>query len=138
MTIQQVANELGVSTKTLRRWEASGYLMPDERQEVTGVRLYHPDHINYWKNYLELRRLLNFKVKELEGIKKALDEHPAEQVYVPGKPLRLLTEEDLEKFQKARDAENKWNKEFDRIIHEIAKYPRNIRKAVAESEEGKT
>ena len=51
MTIKQVADELGVSTKTLRRWEANGYLVP-ERDSDTKVRLYHPYQIGYWKRML--------------------------------------------------------------------------------------
>lgn len=134
MTIQQVADKLGVSTKTLRRWEEIGCLMPAMRQERTDVRLYDPNRIDYWEKLFDLRRIIKKHLKALDGIKKALDEHTAEQDFVPGKPLKLLTEEDLDKFTKARDEEDKWNKEFDRLLSELRKYPLAMRRFTSEVE----
>jgi len=138
MTIQQAADQLGISTKTLRRWERTGYLVPDQRQEITGVRLYNFDRISYWKKLLALRRAIKAHLKELAEILKALDENSIIQDYVPGKPLKLTTQEEMDKFSKAWEAEQEWNKEFRRLLNELVEYPLVMRRATSFLEEEKT
>ncbi|MFZ3301324.1 MAG: helix-turn-helix domain-containing protein, partial [Microgenomates group bacterium] len=48
LTISEVSKLLGVSTKTLRRWEASGKLMAE--RGANGYRIYREDLINKFKN----------------------------------------------------------------------------------------
>lgn len=131
MTIQKAANELEVSTKTLRRWEESGYLVP-ERQEGTGFRLYHSRLIDYWKKLFNLRRAITNHLRMLEGIKQALDKHTTEQNYIPGQPLKLLTEKELDEFMKARESEEKWSITYERLLRELREYPLTMRRATRE------
>lgn len=136
MTIKQAAIELGISTKTLRRWEKSGYLVP-ERQDVTGVRLYHPYLINYWKKLFDLRRAIINHLRSLDGIKKAIDKHTSDQNNTSGQPPKLLTVADLDDFMKASESEEKWNRTYHRMLRELREYPSVMRKATTKFEEDK-
>ena len=129
MTIKQVADELKVSTKTLRRWEEKGYLVPD-REETTRIRLYHPYLINYWKKLLELDRTLKKHLGLLDGLRKELDKHMLEQVYKPGESLKLL---DFESFNKAYETMEKWENDYKRLFNELLEYPRTMVKATGEN-----
>lgn len=128
MTIKQAADELGVSTKTLRRWDKSGYLVP-ERKPKTKIRLYHPHLISYWKKLLELDRVLKKHLKLLDSLRKELDKYMLEQDYKPGEKLKLL---DVESFSKVRNTMEQWDEEFKRLLNEIASYPRLMLKAISE------
>lgn len=133
LTIQQVANELGVSTKTLRRWEEAGYLVP-ERDKNTKVRLYHPYLIEYWKKKLDLDRAIREHLKLLEELKKELDAAPIEQTYIPGKPLRLISAEIIERNRKAHDEIERWNERYKVMINELAKFPSIMNKAIGDKD----
>lgn len=131
MTIQHVANELGVSTKTLRRWEEKGYFVP-ERQATTNIRIYHTWPVGYWKRMLELDRSIKQHLKRLDGLRKELDKHMTEQDYIPGKKLKII---DGESFNKAYEDISQWDEEFKRLLDELLKYPQSMRVAAREINE---
>jgi len=133
ITIQKAANKLGVSTKTLRRWEESGYLIP-ERQEGTGFRLYHSILIDYWKKLFDLRRVITNHLRMLREIRNALDIHTTEQNYIPGKPLKMLSEKELDEFMKACNAEEEWKRTYERLLRELREYPLSMRRATSKEE----
>jgi DNA-binding transcriptional MerR regulator len=134
ITIHQAARELGVSTKTLRRWEENKYFVP-ERDLNTNVRLYHPFIVGYWKKLLELDRSIKNHLKLLDGVKKELDKYMLEQDYIPGRPLKLLTENDFKNFSMAHDRMDKWEKDWKRMLREIMEYPKSMLKATTEYED---
>jgi DNA-binding transcriptional MerR regulator len=138
MTINQVANALGVSTKTLRRWEISKFLVPDERQEKTNIRLYHPIRIEYWKKMLDFDRTLKKHIRDLDTVRNELNKHMLEQDYKPGQPLILITPEQEQKFIKAHDDMDKWEVEYKRLMKEFLLFPSIMRKAILDYKEGKT
>lgn len=129
LTIKQASNMLGISTKTLRRWEESGYFVPDERTQHTNIRLYNPQRIEYWKKMLELDRSLRGHLKLLQGLRDALDIHNAEQNYIPGQKLKFL---DMDKFSKAYDEMEEWDKKYKTLLDELLKFPQDMIKATTE------
>ena len=132
MTIQQAATELGVSTKTLRRWEEKGHFVP-QREPNTNIRLYDPYLVGYWKRMLEFDRGLKNHLKLLDGLRKELDKHIASE-HIPGQKVKFL---DIESFKKADDAMGKWEKEYKRLLDEIMKYPNKMLNATIEDYDGK-
>jgi DNA (cytosine-5)-methyltransferase 1 len=75
LTIAQVADILGVSKETLRRWETSGKLVPD-RGDKNNYRLYSPSQLDIfdeaksltssnWNDELEVKPTSDFSVIEL-------------------------------------------------------------------------
>ncbi|RJQ35792.1 MerR family DNA-binding transcriptional regulator [Candidatus Microgenomates bacterium] len=134
MTIKQASDELGVSIKTLRRWEEKGMLIP-ERDEKTKTRLYHPYLIEYWKRRILLSRKIRDHLKLLEILKKELDEYPIEQTYTSGKPLKPISLEMLQGHQRASEDMDKWNEEYKKLLKELAEYPNIINKAIEDLKE---
>ncbi len=131
MTIKQASDELGISTKTLRRWEEDKYFVP-ERESNTGFRFYDPYIIGYWKRMLDLDRALKKHLELLDGVRKELDKHMLSQDYHPGRPLKLMDDHDIEEFTKASDAMEKWEKDFRYLLDELIKYPKPMLKATTE------
>lgn len=134
MSIHQAAEALGVSTRTLARWEEKGYFLP-ERIPDTNIRLYHSYSVGYQKRILDLDRSINKHLKLLEGLKKRLDDHGILQEYIPGRPLKLLSEEDMKQFSDAYDAMEIWEKEYKSLLDELMKYPRQMLKTTIEAYE---
>lgn len=75
LTIAQVADMLGVSKETLRRWETSGKLVP-ERDDCNNYRVYSPNQLDMfdeaksltssnWDNELEVAPSRDYSVVEL-------------------------------------------------------------------------
>lgn len=54
MRIKQVAEQLGISLATLRRWEAQG-VIPEVPRTTLGWRLYSPDEIARLRAVCETR-----------------------------------------------------------------------------------
>ena len=52
LTITQVAEQLGVTTKTISRWEKAGKVRPAKR-DWRGWRVYSPDDLATMKNLIE-------------------------------------------------------------------------------------
>jgi DNA-binding transcriptional MerR regulator len=130
----QTARELGVSVRTLRRWEEKGYFSP-QKLENTNIRLYHTYAVGYLKRILDLDRNLKKHLHLLDVVKKELDEHSLVQNYIPGKPLKLMTEEDVAKFSRAHEAMERWEKEFKRLLDELTQYPNKILQTTVENYE---
>ena len=52
LTITKVADELGVTTKTISRWEKAGKIRPAKR-DWRGWRIYSPDDLAAMKSLIE-------------------------------------------------------------------------------------
>lgn len=135
MTIQQVANEIGYSTKTLRRWGEKGYLVPDQIQEGTSTRLYHRYKIGFWKRFFDLDRALENHIKKLDGIRKEVKKYMLEQDYVSGKRLKLIPPDQTQAWVKAHDEMDKWESDHKKMLHEWLSYPGVMKKASIDKEE---
>lgn len=131
VTIDKAAEFLGVSTKTLRRWEEAGFFVP-EREPSTNTRLYHPIALEFWKNLLNTRRILEEHLKKLDSIKKELVKHLVMKPLQSGERLPMLN---INEYKKADDAMEEWEKEYDKLNKKILSFPRLMLKAVYEMEE---
>lgn len=130
MTIKQVADELGVSTKTLRRWEEAGYFVP-HRDPHTDIRLYHPVKVQYWKKYLSLNRRYNEHLKKHRPIIKEINKHLAKPLSGQ-EELPLL---DTEAFSEADKKLNEWGKEHKKLLIEVLSLPKEVKKAILQMEQ---
>jgi DNA-binding transcriptional MerR regulator len=134
LTIQQASDILGVSTKTLRRWEGKRYFIP-EREPGTNIRFYDPDVVSYWNKLIKLHREIRKHIGVLNDLRKEIDRHMIEQNYIPGKPLKLLSEESFKKFKKAYSNMKKWNDEYKNMIEELIAFPVSMREVSRDREE---
>ena len=130
LTIKEAAKELNVSTKTLFRWDKKGYFVPEKKEP--NIRLYDPYVVSYWKTLFELDRSIKKHLGLLAGLRERLNKHNLEQDYIPGKKLKLMTDEDVKHFSEASEAMEKWNKNYDEMLKAIMKYPRPMLKATVE------
>lgn len=131
LSVQQAAEELGVSTRTLSRWEENGYFV-SEKIPNTKISLYHSHTVGYLKRVLNLDRSIRDHLKLLDGLRKRLDENMLEQDYLPGHPLRLMDADDIKRFSDAYDAMEKWEEDYKKLLDELMIYPRQMLKATVE------
>ena len=52
LSITEVANELGVTTKTITRWEKAGKIRPAKR-DWRGWRVYAPEEVEEMKGFVQ-------------------------------------------------------------------------------------
>lgn len=129
-TIKRAAEELGVSTKTLRRWEESGFFVP-AREPNTAVRLYWPLEVKYWKEFLDLNRKLNELPKKMHLVAKKLNESLVMKPLAPGERLPLL---DVTQIGEVIDEEEKLDKEFKMLMGYFLEFPEKMKRAVLQIE----
>lgn len=130
LTPEEVAKELEVSTKTLYRWDLCGYFVPEKKEP--NIRLYDSHVVGYWKVILKLDRSLKNHLKLLDGLRDRLNKHNLEQDYIPGKNLKLMTEEDIKHFSEAYEVMEKWSKDYRDMLNAIKEYPESMLKATTE------
>lgn len=130
LTIKKVANRLGVSTKTMRRWEESKFFVP-ERDPHTGIRLYHPYAVEYWEKYLSVNRKYENHLKELSPINKELSRHLVMSPLAVNQKLPML---DTEAFLKAEEKLDIWEKEHKKLLKEVLELPVFVKKAILQME----
>lgn len=78
------------------------------------------------KKILDLNKREEEHLKKLPKIRKDIKEHYLEQEYIPSKPLKLSTTEDVEAAMKTFDAEEAWLEEHKRLLNELLSYPKDI------------
>lgn len=132
LTINQAAAILGISTKTLRRWEELNYYVPD-RAPYTNIRLYNPAMVEQWKEMLDLSRRMTEHLKKFDPIKKELDKYLVLKPLSPGERLPMMN---FDEFSIASNAEDKWEEEWKRLVKEFLKYPDKMRWATGQMESG--
>lgn len=130
LTINQAAKILGVSTKTLRRWEDLKYFIPD-RDPHANIRLYHPVALEYWKELLIKSKEISEHMRKLEPLRREVNKYLVMRPLAPGEKLPMM---DLTGFSVASNAEDVWMKEWDQLIKEFLKFPEKMRAATAEME----
>lgn len=131
LTINKAANILGVSTKTLRRWEELGFFTP-QRDPNTNIRLYHPYLVDYWKKLLDTNRELTNHLRKLDPVRKELEKHLAMKPLGPNDKLPML---DFEGFSKAHQEMEKWEKDYDRLMKAFFEFPTLMQQAILKMEE---
>ncbi len=72
LQIGEVAEQLGLTPRTLRYYEEIGLLAPPSRMEG-GFRLYSPSDIVRLENIVQLKRLLGFSLAEIKQVVEAME-----------------------------------------------------------------
>lgn len=90
LQIGEVAEQLGLTPRTLRYYEEIGLLEPPSRMEG-GFRLYSAADISRLENIVQLKQLLGFSLREIKQVVEAMES------------LRLLRQES----KQAADLETK-------------------------------
>ena len=72
LQIGEVAEQLGLTPRTLRYYEEIGLLEPPSRMEG-GFRLYSSSDINRLENIVQLKRLLGFSLREIKQVVEAME-----------------------------------------------------------------
>ncbi|MDO8487761.1 MAG: MerR family transcriptional regulator [bacterium] len=124
ITIAEAAKILGVSKRTLYRWEKEGWLRV-AREGLLNIRVYDRNYIETVKRLIDLNKREKLHLAKLSDIRKRSKRHMMEQDYT-GKPLKLMDEKDVEEAIKVYEEEVEWDKENKRILAEWLSYPRDI------------
>lgn len=72
LQIGEVAEQLGLTPRTLRYYEEIGLLAPPSRMEG-GFRLYSAPDIDRLENIVQLKRLLGFSLREIKQVVEAME-----------------------------------------------------------------
>ena len=72
LQIGEVAEQLGLTPRTLRYYEEIGLLAPPSRMEG-GFRLYSAADIDRLENIVQLKRLLGFSLREIKQVVEAME-----------------------------------------------------------------
>ena len=72
LQIGEVAEQLGLTPRTLRYYEEIGLLEPPSRMEG-GFRLYSSSDISRLENIVQLKRLLGFSLREIKQVVEAME-----------------------------------------------------------------
>ena len=72
LQIGEVAEQLGLTPRTLRYYEEIGLLAPPSRMEG-GFRLYSAADITRLENIVQLKRLLGFSLAEIKQVVEAME-----------------------------------------------------------------
>lgn len=97
------------------------------------IRIYDKDYIETCKKILDLDKQEREHLKRLPQIREDVKNNMLEQDYT-GKPLKLMTETDVEASMEAFAAEEKWMQEHKRLLKEMFSYPRDIVKELLYSD----
>lgn len=125
ITAGEAAKILGISKRTLYRWEDEGKIQ-SIREGLLKIRVYDRDYIEIAKKVIDLGKEEKAHLKKLPDVKKQADEYGLLQEYVPGRPLKLSTNEEVAAAMKAFDAEEAWLEKHKRILFELFKYPKDL------------
>ena len=121
LTISEAAKVLGVSTKTLRRWEEKGYLVPTRR---SNIRLYEPDIIGYWNIMLSLDKKMSNHIKLLSRLRKRLNKRYLAQGSTPIENPKFISKKEIKKFIKAFANMEAWHRDYRKMLKWTTEYPR--------------
>ncbi len=130
MTIKQVASELGISTKTLRRWEELNYFIP-ERDPYTQFRLYRPEVVKIWKRYMSINNAYEEKIKELGLLHKQANKYLETSLASEGKNIFF----DIDNFGKVEDKIRDLELHRKELLKEILQFPEKAKQAIIQMEQ---
>lgn len=124
ITAGEAANILGISKRTLYRWEKEGKIAPI-REGLLKIRVYDKAAIEIDKRILDLeekRKDIIWKLNQaVENEKKVLFVQDVEKVRYGQEPFRLM---DMEAAGKAMAEVDKLEKEHREVLDEMFQYPK--------------
>lgn len=114
ITIAKAAEILGVSKKTLFRWDEEGKFSPKTREKVSKIRLYEEIDVKYLKLVLDNEKRFKEVVKEERALQIELDKY--ENIF-------LLSDKQGELLSKAEEL----RKKREEIVDEFKLYPQEVK-----------
>jgi len=123
LTISKAAKILGVSKKTLLRWDASGKFLA-QREPNSGNRYYDEQDIKNHAAWFTLRKKHRAHNRKLTAIRKEADKFLA---ISPLNPFEKPNFFDGKKMKAAYDSLNKWEDEDKEIMKEYGNLPLHFR-----------
>lgn len=117
-SIKQVAGYLGVSKKSLMRWDEEGYF--SSRETVTGARVYYKPDVEMAKKWLDLREKHRGHLNKLPEIQKNLDKVLVAHPLIPGEEIKHFWR--LEDVKAPFEAMRKWEEEERKIMAEYSEF----------------
>lgn len=126
ITTKEASQILGISKRTLFRWEKEGRIK-SVREGILNIRVYDRDYIAMVKKLLDLDKLIREHNAKLPEILVQIRKHQLEQIYNPGKPLKLFSSSDLKAMGKAFDDEETWDAEHKRQMIELGQLLQEFR-----------
>lgn len=125
--ISQAAKLLGVSTRTMMRWDKDGKFPADHKEKLSGIRFYDLDDINNHVFWFNLRRKHKDNLRKLGVIRAEVDKYISTQPLQAGENPKFHKYEDM---KRAYDALHKWEEEHREILKEYAKLPSGFKAKV--------
>lgn len=118
ITTKEVSQILGISKRTLFRWEKEGRFK-STREGILNVRVYDRDYVVMAKKLLNSVKQIDEHNTKLREILAQSNKHQIEQVYYPGKRLKLISSSEMEASKQASDNEKTWSVERDKLKAEF-------------------
>ena len=119
VTISEAANLLGISKKTLDRWDRLKICEP-YFEELSKTRFYLKSDLEKLKNYWILRKIHKDHISRLEPIRKEIDKFIVTTTL--SNPLKIQSFENTNLMKDAFDKMTKWEEEHKKIIKEYSEY----------------
>lgn len=126
ITTKEASRILGISKRTLFRWEQERRIK-STREGILNIRVYDRQYITMVKKLLDLDKRIRKHNTKLPEILVQIRKHQLEQVYNPGRPLKLFSSSDLKSMGKAFDDEEAWDAEHKRQIIELGQLLQEFR-----------
>lgn len=118
MTIKRAAQYMGVSKKTLMRWDKAG-LFPVQREEVSNIRYYDKSVLEKVVKWFDLRR------REKEHLKKLSVINQKRSKFIPITPLDGVSNPKVQNYEEMKQAYreyNEWKRKYDDLQEEYAQF----------------
>jgi|SRR3989344_9051876 len=118
ISLQQAAKKLGISTRTLLRWDEDG-TFPAEHEEVSKTRVYEEETVEVYARYLLVRK------KHREHLNKLGPIQAKKSKFIVTKPLNPYEPTQGHKYEEmkaAYEAIHEWEKTYKEIEEEENKF----------------
>ena len=115
LKISQAAKILGVSSRTLMRWDEDGKF-PAHKEPISKMRYYSEDEIKTHALWFEIRRKHKKILNELDAIRAEVDKYIVTQPLDYGEKPKFHKLEDM---KKAFDDLHKWERKQKEIYREF-------------------
>lgn len=127
LKISQAAKLLGVSTRTLMRWDKDGKFLADHKEKLSGIRFYDEVDVRNHVFWFELRRKHKENLRKLDKVNADLEQFRVTQPLQAGQTPKFHKYEDM---KRAYDALREWKDEHDKILKEYSKLPSGFKAKV--------
>jgi DNA-binding transcriptional MerR regulator len=118
LTISEAAKILGISSRSLMRWDEEGIF--SAREIASNNRVYFRDDVEMVKKWMDLRKKHRQHLKKLGPIRKELDKFLVITPLIPGKPIEHFW--NIEDLRGPYNNMKEWEKIEDEITQEYSQF----------------